>query len=267
MGVRVDHPPAACGSLGNSGSIGGHALDPAGAEPAPARASSGAPSAASSRSALAGQVRPQQHRHRPQPLGEAAQHRVELLAGALVLRQPPRRPLLDVAVQPAHALPDLLERERQLGAVDVRGDALAQAREVLGQRRLRRSARHLPVAVAPDHPDRAAGEVAELVGELGLVAQLEGRGGDRAVLPEGHLAQQVEAQRVGAEALDHRERVEHVAQRLAHLLAVHQQVAVHEDVLGQLELGGHQQRGPVDGVEAQDVLRDQVVARGPQLAA
>ncbi len=47
-----------------------------------------------------------------------------------------------------------------------------------------------------------------------------------------YVAQQVEAQRVGSVAVDHRERVEHVAKRLAHLLAVHQQITVHEHRFG-----------------------------------
>ncbi len=52
------------------------------------------------------------------------------------------------------------------------------------------------VAVAMHHRDRAAGEVAELVGQLALVAQLERSRRDRAVLAERDVAQQVEAQRV-----------------------------------------------------------------------
>ena len=181
-----------------------------------------------------------------------------------VLGQLPGRLLLDVAVQAPHALPDVVEGRRQLDAVDALRDVLGQALEVGDERGVDVDVGHDPVAVAADHRQRAAGEVAELVGELGLVALLEGRGGDRAVLAEGDVAQEVVAQGVGAEAIDDLEGVEHVAQRLAHLLAVHQEVAVDEDVLGQREVGGHQHRRPEDGVEAQDVLADDVVGRGPE---
>ncbi len=143
-------------------------------------------------------------------------------------------------------------------------DALAQPVKVCDQLRVELARAQGSVAVAADHRGRATGEVAELVGELALVALLEGGAGDGAVLAEGHLAQDVEAQRVGAVAIDCGKRVEHVAERLAHLLAFHEQVAVDEQVLGKLERGGHQQRGPVDGVEAQDVLGDHVVAGGPE---
>ena len=50
---------------------------------------------------------------------------------------------------------------------------------------------------------------------------------------------------------------------LRHLLPADQQEAVHVDVGGRLDAGGHQQRRPVDAVEPQDVLADQVVHRRP----
>ena len=37
-----------------------------------------------------------------------------------------------------------------------------------------------------------------------------------------------------------------------------------EDVLGERKVGGHQEGGPEDGVEAQDVLGDEVKAGGPE---
>ena len=72
------------------------------------------------------------------------------------------------------------------------------------------------------------------------------------------------AQHVGAELFDHRERVEHVAERLRHLVAIGaEQEAVDEDVARDLDLGGHQQRRPVDRVELEDVLADHVEVRRP----
>src|SRR5256885_11064225 len=52
-----------------------------------------------------------------------------------------------------------------------------------------------------------------------------------------HLAQAVEAQCVGPKALDHAERVEHVPQRLRHLLFLQQQEAVDDQVLRRLLTG------------------------------
>ena len=266
VGVAVDHADAAGSpSFGEQRLERTHALDLARRRTGRRRTRQSGPRAPRAAARWLGEVGVQQHRHDPESLRERAQHAVEIVRVRGVLRQLPRRLLLDVAVEPAHALPDLVERAGQLDAVEQLRDALAQALEVVVEQSVEFAFGERAVAVAHDHRDRAAREVAVVVGQLALVALLEGGGGDRAVLAEGHVAQQVEAQRVGAEAVDHLERVEHVAERLAHLLAVHQQVAVHEHPLGQLDPGGHQQRRPVHRVEAQDVLGDQVHVRRPEL--
>ena len=136
--------------------------------------------------------------------------------------------------------------------------------EVAGERRVGRGLGHRAVPVAVDHGERAAGEVAEVVGQLGLVPRLEAGWGDRPVPAERHLAEAVEAERVGPEALDHAERVEHVPQRLGHLLFLQQQEAVDEQVLRRLVAGGEQQRGPVHAVEFEDVLADELIAGRPE---
>ena len=53
-----------------------------------------------------------------QPSGERGQHAIELAGARLVLRQHPRRLLLDEAVQAAHAQPDHLERTGDVRAVE-----------------------------------------------------------------------------------------------------------------------------------------------------
>ena len=136
--------------------------------------------------------------------------------------------------------------------------------EVLGEHHVDlRLGRDDPVSVARHHRQHAAGEVAVVVGELGLVAGLEAGGGNRAVLAEADLAEEVEAQRVGAEAVDHLERIEHVAEALRHLFLAHQQVAVDHHAVRRLQPGGHAEGGPDDGVELEDVLRHHVQVGGP----
>ena len=95
---------------------------------------------------------------------------------------------------------------------------------------------------------------------------MQGRVADRAVLTEADLAQEVEAQRVGAVGLDRRVRIHAVAARLRHPVAVvAEQEAVDVQLARQLVARGHQQRGPDDRVEAQDVLAEHLPARRPQL--
>ena len=60
---------------------------------------------------------------------------------------------------------------------------------------------NLAAAVLVDHRQGAAGEVAQAVGEIGIVALDQGVVAEIAVLAEDHFAQQVIAQRVGAECL------------------------------------------------------------------
>ena len=69
---------------------------------------------------------------------------------------------------------------------------------------------------------------------------------------------------IGAVDLEQIERVDDVPERLRDLLVVEQQVPVDEQLLRRLVSGGEQQRGPVDAVEAQDVLREQVPDRRPE---
>ncbi len=85
-----------------------------------------------------------------------------------------------------------------------------------------------------------------------------------AVLPERNLAQQEVAQRVGADHLPDRLRPHDVAARLRHLDAVLEKPAVREELLRQRQLRRHQKRRPVDRVEPQNLLADQVQVGRPQ---
>ncbi len=83
-------------------------------------------------------------------------------------------------------------------------------------------------------------------------------------VPDGLLAQEEVAHGVGAELVEVGPRVHDVAQGLAHLVRVLHPPAVAEDVLGQGQARAHEEGRPVDGVEAQDVLADEVHLGGPE---
>ena len=84
-------------------------------------------------------------------------------------------------------------------------------------------------AVLVHHAERAVEQVAEIVGQLGVVAADERLVGEVAVGAERHLAQQVVAERVDADVVGQLERIDDVAERLGHLLAVDGPPAVRED--------------------------------------
>ena len=77
-----------------------------------------------------------------------------------------------------------------------------------------------------DHGQRALRQIAEIVGEVGIDAVDDRLVAVVAVLPERHFAQEEIAQRIDAIGVGERERIDHVADRLRHLLPAVEQEAV-----------------------------------------
>ncbi|MCY1232635.1 hypothetical protein D9M72_451370 [compost metagenome] len=67
--------------------------------------------------------------------------------------------------------------------------------------------------------------------------------------------------------LDQIERIDDVAKRLRHLLALVEQEAMGKDALGQRQAGRYQESRPIDCVEADDVLADHMDVGWPELGA
>ena len=126
---------------------------------------------------------------------------------------------------------------------------------------------HPPLAILGDHRERALGEVAKPVREIGRVARDDRLVAVIAVAAEGHLAQHEVAQGIDAVGGDEVERVDDVAERLRHLLAPRQQEAVPKHAFGERQPSRHQEGRPVDRVEANDVLADDVKIHRPEFLA
>ncbi len=75
------------------------------------------------------------------------------------------------------------------------------------------------VALLRDDRRHSGEEVAEVVGEVGVVARREAFDREVAVVAVGGVGEHVVAEPVEADIVDQVERVDHVARRLAHLLA------------------------------------------------
>src|SRR3972149_12077590 len=121
-----------------------------------------------------------------------------------------------------------------------------------------------PAEIAGGHRDGAIDEVAEVVGEIGVVAAHEGVPAHVAVAVESDLAQQDVTGAVGAQHVDDRVRVQEVAAALAHALAPYEQPAVDPDLARRLDARTPEHGRPVDRLEARDVLADDVqVGRPP----
>ena len=79
--------------------------------------------------------------------------------------------------------------------------------------------RNHAIVVASDHTDDAIKQVAQLVGQIGVVGADEALQREVAILERRDLAQQVVAQRVGSVGLRQFDGVYDVAERFAHLAA------------------------------------------------
>ena len=132
-----------------------------------------------------------------------------------------------------------------------------------GQWAVRVGGRTDAAALLGDHGGHPGGQVAQVVGQVGVVADDHALVAEVAVGPEGLSAQKLVAKAVHAKVLDQFGRGDLVERRLRHLLAADQQVAVHVELPGRCLAGGHQHGGPVHAVEPQDVLGQQMVDRRP----
>ena len=122
------------------------------------------------------------------------------------------------------------------------------------------------VAVLLAQVEAAVHQVAERVSEVRVVEILDVGLGVWQVVAVGSRADEEEAHRVGAVLLDLRSRVDNVAKRLAHLLAVlvvDEAVAVHR--LRKRNPSRHKHGRPDDSVKPEDVLPDDVAVGWPEI--
>ena len=144
-----------------------------------------------------------------QRLGRRVQHRAQLRRLAL-LGQRPRLPLLQVAVRLAHHAGQL----GQPGSIRMRLDRLdhaarrppsaASRKRALRPRRARPAPGSRPSQWLTDQLQHAAEHVAQVVGQVRVVAPHEGLLGEAGVLPQRHLGHQEVAEGVHAVLLGER---------------------------------------------------------------
>ena len=124
--------------------------------------------------------------------------------------------------------------------------------------------RYHAVEILLGHGDRAVDQIAQHVCKVGVDALADQLIGDHAVVCKRHLVQHIVAHRVHTEQAHQIVRIDHVTERLGHLTLAHEQPRVAEYLLGQRLAERHQEDRPVDRVEADDVLADQVHVCGPE---
>ncbi len=128
---------------------------------------------------------------------------------------------------------------------------------------LRRRGRDAAAAGTVGDFQHAAGEVAQVVGQVAVVALHEHFLGKRSVLTQTHFGHEEIAQGVDAEAVGVVEGIHHVAGGFAHFVAAAEPPSVGEDAAGHFHAHGLQHGGPVDRVGGENVLADEVDGAGP----
>ena len=188
---------------------------------------------------------------------------------ALVLCEHPGGGLIDVLVRALDEPEDLLKREVELELVHLRGvlitHGLYHADKLIVHRVSFALRGDAAAEILLDHGRGAADEVAEVVCKVGIDGADKQLIGEVAVGAEGEGAQQEEAQRIDAEHIRQHIGIDDVALGLGHLAAVNDEPAVAVYALGQGQFHAHEHCRPDDGVEADDLLADDVYVCRPVL--
>ena len=202
-------------------------------------------------------------------LHQVVEHRRQAALLALILRQGPGHGLVNVFVAALEQIENLCNRVRHTQLVHLIGSLLGSRHRRLAKLAVHRLD-HLAVAhdaaeIFIGHGNGAVYQVAQGVRKLGIDALHHQLPGNHAVVVKGHLMQHEEAHGVHAELLHQIVRIEHISLGLAHLAVSLQKPRMAEHLLWQRQVESHQENGPVNGVETDDVLSDQVQIRRPVL--
>ena len=197
---------------------------------------------------------------------EEGQPRLTLFAAA----QHPRLRHVDILVAIADELPCFHQRVGELEGVDVvlhlAGKLLRLVPDGLVDSFIHRvDGGNRAAKVLLNHRNRAGDEVAKIIRKVGIDARQHGFEREFAVRAEGHFAHEEIAHRVGGIAVAQHNRVNNVADALAHLLAIDDQPAMTEHLLGQRQPQRVEHNRPDNGMEADNFLADQMDIRRPVL--
>ena len=113
------------------------------------------------------------------------------------------------------------------------------------------------------HGDRPVHQIAKRICQIGIEPLHTQIPGDHTVIFKRHLMQDKAAYRVHAEKIGKLIRVQDIALGLTHLAVAHQQPRVAENLLRKRLAERHQEDRPVDRMETDDILPDQVQVSRP----
>ena len=117
---------------------------------------------------------------------------------------------------------------------------------------------HQSAKVFVAHGHGTVHQISQRVGQIPVGAFNKQLPGDGTVVFKGHLVKKEIAHGVYAYHLYQLIGIQHVALALAHLSIAHKQPGVAENLLGKGQIQRHKKDGPVKGMEANDILSDQM---------
>ena len=210
----------------------------------------------------AGHEGQEQHGQHAAGFAEIVEHFIEARGLRRILGQLEGRRLIDVLVGAIDQRPEVHERGLQLVLLQVLEHGGHRAGGIGAQ--FLRTRGHHAIAIAFEHGERTVDEIAQTVGQLGLIARGESGVGPVAVGSDVQLAHDEETKGIDAPFLNHGEGIDDVAGALADLGAVLLPPAVDEQLFGQRQSRRLEHDGPIDGVEFEDVFADDVEVGGPE---
>ena len=123
---------------------------------------------------------------------------------------------------------------------------------------------HNAIPIALQHRQGTIDQVAQAVGEFGSVARLETGVSPVSVRADIQLAQDIKPERIHAPFIDHSNRIHHVTGAFAHAFAIFLPPAVHENLFWQRKAHRFEHDRPINRVELQNILADDMKVAGPQ---
>lgn len=209
-----------------------------------------------------GDERPEQGGQDPTGFGQVVQDGIESLGLRGVFGQFEGSGLIDKLVGPIDDCPDGAERVLELMLAELFDGGLDGLMDLAGQ--IVGDGRDDTVTVSLEHGKGTLDEIAEAVGEFGVVPGLEPGVGPVAVGADIEFPNDIVAEGIDAPFIDDGDRIDDVAGRFAHALAVFLPPAMREDLARERESHRLEHDRPENGVEFDDVLADHMDVGGPQ---
>ena len=203
------------------------------------------------------------------PLCQVVHHGCKAVLLRLVLCQNPRLRLIDILVQSLEYSKNLLQRIGHPKLCHILFHLGVSARhhclQLLIDRLICAAVLHNAVKVLVAHGDGSLYKISKCIGKIRIDALHAQLPGNDAIVLIRHLVKNKITDRIHTEQIGHVIRINDISLRLGHLLSALEKPWMSEDLFRQGLPQCHQENRPVNRVETDDILSDQMKIRRPVL--